>query len=308
MASAARYAIVNIVRERDVIKLLSERLSIGDDCAVIPFRKTHLLLTTDMLHRQTDFPEGMSPYTVGWRAIAVSLSDIAAMGGRPLGVVLALGAPEFDKEFLEELLEGALACCTACKTQLLGGDTDRHGELTIVTTALGEAPKPVLRSGAHIGDLVCVTGDLGRTAVAIQLLKGKEHEQANELLRFTPRLSEGQALAPLASSMIDISDGLARSLYQLGKMSKVGFRIDAMAIPLALEVEELARSQEELFEMGLFFGEDFELLFTLPSGLLLDARRVCQFTVIGQVVPQTEGVRMQIGPESMLLPDRGYEH
>jgi thiamine-monophosphate kinase len=296
------------MRERDVIKLLSGKLPIGDDCAVIPFKKTNLLLTTDMLHQQTDFSEGMTPYTIGWRSVAVSLSDIAAMGGTPLGVVIALGAPEFDKKFLEELLAGALACCQLCKTTLLGGDTDRHRELTLVTTALGEAPKTVARSGARPEELVCVTGELGRTAAALKLLKAKEYEHANELLRFPPRLREGQALAPLASSMIDISDGLARSLYQLGAASNVGFRIDATTMPFALEVEELARDQDEIFEMGLFFGEDFELLFTLPSELLLDARQVCQFTVIGHVVPQTEGMRMQIGPESILLPDRGYEH
>ncbi len=296
------------MRERDVIRLLSGKLPIGDDCAVIPFKKTNLLLTTDMLHRQTDFPEGVTPYTIGWRAVAVSLSDIAAMGGKPLGVVIALGAPEFDKKFLEELLDGALACCDACETKLLGGDTDRHSELTIVTTGLGEAQKPVRRQGAHEEHLVCVTGDLGRTAAALQFFEQKEYDQANQLLQFTPRLSEGQALAPLASSMMDISDGLARSLYQLGEASRVGFRLDATAIPFALEIEELARDQDELLAMGLFFGEDFELLFTLPSELLLDARQVCEFTVIGQVVPQTEGVRMQIGPESILLPDRGYEH
>mgnify|MGYP001773328932 CR=1 FL=1 len=296
------------MRERDVIKFLSERLPIGDDCAVIPFAKTNLLLTTDMLHRHTDFPEGITPYTIGWRAVAVSLSDIAAMGGRPLGVVIALGAPEFEKSFLEELFEGALACCEACKTQLLGGDTDRHSELTLVTTALGEAPKPVLRSGAHLEELVCVTGDLGRTAVALRLLKEKEYDQANELLRFVPRLREGQALAPLASSMIDISDGLARSLYQLAEASGVGFRIDATAIPFALEVEEIARDQDEIFEMGLFFGEDFELLFTLPQEKLFEARKSCEFTIIGRVVAHGEGVTMQLGPERIPLPDRGYEH
>ncbi len=296
------------MRERDVIKFLSAKLPIGDDCAVISLQKTHLLLTTDMLHRQTDFPEGMTPYTMGWRAVAVSLSDIAAMGGKPLGVVIALGAPEFDRKFLEDLLDGALACCGACETKLIGGDTDRHSELTIVTTALGEAQKPVLRSGARVEDLVCVTGDLGRAAAALELLKAKEYEQANELLRFMPRLREGQALAPLASSMIDISDGLARSLYQLGEASQVGFKIDATAVPCALEVEELARTQDEIFEMGLFFGEDFELLFTLPPEKLFEARQVCEFTVIGRVVPKSEGITMQLGPESIALPDRGYEH
>ncbi len=296
------------MRERDVIQFLSGKLSIGDDCAVVPFKKTNLLLTTDMLHRQTDFPEGVTPHTMGWRAVAVSLSDIAAMGGRPLGVVIALGAPEFDKNFLEELLDGALACCQTCETALIGGDTDRHAELTIVTTALGEAQKPVVRSGARPNELVCVTGDLGRTAAALQLLRDGDFEQANALLRFHPRLREGQALAPLASSMIDISDGLARSLYQLAEASSVGFRIDATAIPFALEVEELARDQDEIFEMGLFFGEDFELLFTLPHERLLDARRVCEFTVIGRVMPKKEGITMQLGPERIALPDRGYEH
>jgi thiamine-monophosphate kinase len=296
------------MRERDVIQLLSEKLLIGDDCAVIPFKKTNLLLTTDMLHRQTDFPEGMTPYTIGWRAVAVSLSDIAAMGGKPLGTVIALGVPDFNKEFLEELLAGALACCQVCETTLIGGDTDRHSELTLVTTALGEAKKPVLRRGACTGDLVCVTGDLGRTAAALQFLTQKEYEQANQLLQFTPRLVEGQALAPLASSMMDISDGLARSLYQIAEASEVGFRIDPTAIPFALEVEELARDQDELFEMGLFFGEDFELLFTLPPERLLDARQVCEFTVVGQVVPPKEGVKMQLGSESIVVPNRGYEH
>ncbi len=296
------------MRERDVIKLLRERLPIGDDCAVIPFKKTNLLLTTDMLHRQTDFPEGMTPYTMGWRAIAVSLSDIAAMGGTPLGVVIALGAPQFEQKFLEEFLDGALACCTACQTTLLGGDTDRHSELTVVTTALGEAHKPVRRSGARVEDLVCVTGDLGRTAAALRLLRERAFEQANELLRFLPRLREGHALAHLASSMIDISDGLARSLYLLSEASHVGFRMDATAIPFAIEVEELARDQEELFEMGLFFGEDFELLFTLPPEKLWEARQVCELTVIGRVVPENEGITMQLGPERIPLPDRGYEH
>jgi thiamine-monophosphate kinase len=135
------------MRERDVIQFLSARLPIGDDCAVIPLKKTHLLLTTDMLHRQTDFPEGMTPYTMGWRAVAFSLSDIAAMGGKPLGVVIALGAPQFEQKFLEEFLDGALACCTACQTNLVGGDTDRHSELTVVTTALGEAPEARLARG-----------------------------------------------------------------------------------------------------------------------------------------------------------------
>lgn len=295
------------MRERDVIKLLSEKLAIGDDCAAIPFKKTHLLLTTDMLHRKTDFSEGVTPYTIGWRAVAVSLSDIAAMGGQPLGVVLALGAPQFEKQFIEELLAGAMICCKLSQTTLLGGDTDRHDELTIVTTALGVTEKPARRRGAQIDDVVCVTGDLGRTAVALKFLQERDAEQANELLRFTPRVTEGQALAPLVNSMMDISDGLARSLYQLAEASSVGFHLDAAAIPFALEVEELARNQEEIFEMGLYTGEDFELLCTLPQEHLLEARQACEFTIIGQVVERAE-IKLRLGRDWVVLEDRGYEH
>lgn len=221
---------------------------------------------------------------------------------------MALGAPEFEKSFIEELLAGALACCQLCHTQLVGGDTDRHDELTIVTTALGRAERPASRRGARPDDVVGVTGDLGRTAAALKLLKEGETEQAQELLCFTPRLIEGQKLAPLVSSMMDISDGLARSLYQLGAASAVGFRLDATAIPFALEVEELARDQDELFEMGLYFGEDFELLFTLPQKHLWDARRACEFTIIGQVVSKEQEIKMQLGREWLTIEDRGYEH
>ncbi len=296
------------MRERDVIKLLSERLPIGDDCAVIPFKKANLLLTTDMLHRRTDFPDKTTPYTMGWRAVAVSLSDIAAMGGKPLGVVMALGAPKFEKSFIEELVAGATECCKLCQTGLLGGDTDRHDELTIVTTALGVTDRPTSRRGAQSDDLVCVTGDLGRTAAALKLFTEGKTEQANELLCFLPRLAEGQAIALWASSMMDISDGLARSLYQLGAASAVGFRLDAAAIPFALEIEELACDQEELFELGLYTGEDFELLFTLPQQHLLAARRLCEFTIIGQVVQREKEIKMQLGRDWITLGDRGYEH
>lgn len=296
------------MREREVIKLLSERLPIGDDCAAIPFKKTHLLLTTDMLHRQTDFPDKITPYTMGWRAVAVSLSDIAAMGGKPLGVVMALGAPKFERSFIEGLVAGATACCKLCQTGLLGGDTDRHDELTIVTTTLGTTDRPTSRRGAQRDDLVGVTGDLGRTAAALKLFAEDKAEQANELLCFLPRLEEGQAIALWASSMMDISDGLARSLYQLGEASDVGFHLDATAIPFALEIEELARDQDELFEMGLYFGEDFELLFTLPQKYLLDARRLCEFTIIGQVVPREREIQMQLGSDWLTVEDRGYEH
>jgi thiamine-monophosphate kinase len=296
------------MRERDVLKLLAEKLEIGDDCAVIPFEKTHLLLTTDMLHRRTDFPEGMDAYTIGWRAAAVSLSDIAAMGGAPLALTIALGAPRFERSLIEKIRDGVIDCAGRFGVVHLGGDLDQHPELTLVSSALGEARRPVRRRGARPEELACVTGELGRTAVALELFKRGEPEAANEAMRFTPRIREGRALAPFATSMMDISDGLARSLHQLAEASGVGFKIDAGVLPCSVEAEELARDQDALLEMCLYTGEDYELLFTLPQERLLAAKKACEFVVIGQVVPVSEGVRMKLGTEFVELPDRGYEH
>jgi thiamine-monophosphate kinase len=294
------------MRELEVLRLLVQRLDVGDDCAVIPFEDTSLLLTTDMLHRATDFPQGTAAYTVGWRTAAVSLSDIAAMGGRPLGLVVALGAPEFSKEFIEELLAGLEDCCHLVNGRLLGGDLDHHRELTLVSTALGVAKRPVLRSGAKTGDLICVSGALGRTAAALKLFELTQVDKANELFRFTPRASEGLQLAPYASAMIDISDGLARSLHRLAEASGGGFKIRWEAVPLVREMEELARTASEQHEMGLYTGEDFELLFTLPPERLQTAQSAAPFTVIGEAVPK--GIWLEEEGEIRELEDRGYEH
>jgi thiamine-monophosphate kinase len=294
------------MREREVLKLLATKMEIGDDCSVIPFGKTQLLLTTDMLHHKTDFPEGMDAYTIGWRAVAVSLSDIAAMGGRPLAVTVALGAPTFERFFIEKVRDGMVDCAHAFEVTHFGGDLDQHEELTLVSSALGVAERPVFRKGARVGELVCLTGELGRSAAALAHFGARECEAANELARFMPRVREGQALAPLATSMMDVSDGLARSLYQMAEAGHVGFKIDMGALPFSVEAEELARTQEELFEMCLYTGEDFELLFTLPQATLLDARKACEFVVIGQVT--NEGVQMKLGSDLLQMPDRGYEH
>jgi thiamine-monophosphate kinase len=299
-----------MMRERDVLTHLAKRLpNIGDDCAVLPFESTHLVLTTDMLWERSDLPEGVSPHAIGWRAAAVSLSDIAAIGARPLGVVLALGAPEFERSFLDEMLTGVLDCCRAVGAPYVGGDLSTHTELTLVSSAVGEAAKPVRRSGARVGDLVCLTGALGRTAAALKFFERGESQRANRLFEFTPRVREGLALAPYVTSMIDVSDGLARSLHQLAAAGEVGFRVRYLDLPVVPEVEALARDGSERREMALYWGEDFELLFTLPPERLEAARRGTSFAVIGEVITNLEGVRLE-EPDGRTdeLPDRGYEH
>ncbi|MFO8034703.1 MAG: thiamine-phosphate kinase [Candidatus Bipolaricaulota bacterium] len=262
----------------------------GDDCAVVPWGNTHLLLTLDMLHRTADFPAGTTPYTIGWRSVAVSLSDLAAMGGSPLAVLLGLSVPEFDPAFADELLTGAQDCCRIAGGELAGGDLDSSQELFLSSCALGECPRPVLRKGARPGELVCVTGRLGATAQALHLMENGRMDEGNRLFRFTPRTAEGQKLVGIASSMVDISDGLAHSVHLLADASGVGFRIESKLIPWVAGLRSPA----------LDYGEDFELLYTISE----QDYRAELGMAIGRVT--REGVYLSGPHEDQPLIDRGY--
>ncbi len=158
----------------------------SDDCAVLDLGgEDCLVISTDMLHRTTDFPEGMSPWQMGWMSAAVNFSDIAAMGGKPLGILTAIGMPaETEISFVEELAKGIRACAEFCETTVIGGDIDTHEELTITGTVLGRMKKNQLlrRSGAKPGDLVCVTGYAGSAGAALEVLQSKHRgfEKAGE--------------------------------------------------------------------------------------------------------------------------------
>ena len=290
------------MRETEVLRLIAERVAAaGDDAAILPFRETNLLLTTDMLHRETDFPASTTLRTIGWRSVAVSLSDLAAMGARPLGVLLALADPDLGEELISGILDGALACCEQAGTQLVGGDIDRQHELTLVSTGVGEVDHPVRRDGARVGDLICVTGELGRTAAGLKLFSAREVEEANRLFCFPPRIDWGMKLANVATSMIDISDGLAHSLHLIASQSGVGVSVDWERLPIAGELSRLV-SSEELRDAVLFTGEDYELLFTVPADLISGIDPTVRVTVIGHTTEH--GFLL----DSKQLPDRGYEH
>ena len=156
----------NDIGERELILRISEILGgvENDDCAVIDAGERYLVATTDMLHRDTDFPDIMNPWQMGWMSVAVNLSDIAAMGAEPAGVLIAVGLPpEADLFFIDELFSGFGDCASFYGTRIVGGDTDSHQELTITGTALGFVEKDLVlrRKGARPGDFLCTTGVLG---------------------------------------------------------------------------------------------------------------------------------------------------
>ena len=287
--------------ERTALAVLEEELeAAGDDAAVVDGQ----VLTTDMLHEATDFPPGTTRYTAGWRAVGASLSDVAAMGATASAAVAAYAAPEFDREELLEFVRGARDVCELVSARYVGGDLDDHVEFTVATTALGRTDDPVFRSGGRPGEVVCVTGTLGRSGAALEYFDYGDTARGNELFRFEPRVEAGLALAPHASAMMDSSDGLARSLHQLAEASDCGFEIESDRIPIDDAVFEVTDSEDEALELATTFGEDFELVFTVPEDALEDVREDSPVgtAVLGSVVE--EGVWIDGVP----MADHGYTH
>ncbi|ELY61384.1 thiamine-monophosphate kinase [Natronococcus amylolyticus DSM 10524] len=296
--------------ERAALALLEGELDpVGDDAAVVD----GLIVTTDMLHERTDFPPGTSRYTAGWRSVGASLSDVAAMGAGATAAVAAYAAPEFVEDELLAFVRGARDVCELVDGEYVGGDLDGHEEFTVATTAIGRTDDPVPRSGARPGDVVCVTGTLGRSAAALELFRRGEREtdpdargRANELFRFEPRIAAGRALAPHATAMMDSSDGLARSLHQLTEASDCGFAIDGEAIPVDDAVRSVSETDREALERATTFGEDFELVATVPETALEAVRDAVDvpLSTIGTVLESDDGISLDGEP----LADRGYTH
>ncbi|WP_049935073.1 thiamine-phosphate kinase [Haloplanus natans] len=287
--------------ERSALGRLAERIdAAGDDAAVID----GLVVTTDMLHERTDFPAGTTRYTAGWRTIGASLSDVAAMGASATAAVAAYGAPTFEAEEIAAFVDGASDVCEMTGAEYVGGDLDNHDEFTVAGTVVGRTDHPVYRTGASAGEAVYVTGTLGRTGAAIREFERGNADRGNDLFRFEPRVAAGRQLAPVATAMMDSSDGLARSLHQLAAASDCGFEVEWDRLPVDPSVEAVAADERERRDLSTYFGEDFELVFT-GSAAAVDAVRESVETTITRIGTVTDGgVRADGDP----LPDRGYSH
>jgi thiamine-monophosphate kinase len=290
------------IDEYSALGLLADQLpAAGDDAAVVGEH----VLTTDMLHETTDFPPGTTHYTAGWRAVGASLSDVAAMGAEAVAAVACYGAPAFDADAVDAFTDGARDVCAFVEAEYVGGDLDDHEEFTVASTVLGRTDAPVRRSGADPGEAVCVTGTLGRSAAAVRLFDAGAVDRANDLFRFSPRVVPGLAIGSQASAMIDSSDGLARSLHQVATASDCGIAIES-PLPIDDAVSEVAADDASVRDLGCFYGEDFELVFTVPESALPGLRSTCDVSItrVGTVTEADSGVTLDGDP----LPDRGYTH
>lgn len=267
---------------------------IGDDCAVIPQKDgKDTLVSTDMLVEDIHFlADDISPADLGWKSAAVNISDIAAMGGRPVSTYLSIALPRsIGQEWVMRFIEGYRSISEMFGVTLLGGDTcSSPDKLCISVTVLGECAHggAILRSGAKPGDSICVTGTLGDSAAGLKaILEGRRRDDLVARLidahyHPVPEVEAGLSLAStgIVSSMIDISDGVASDIRHIMEESGVGAKIHTERIPLSEELQKVC----SLFgwdpiSLALEGGEDYHLLFTCPSGSELPVKH----TVIGEI-------------------------
>ncbi len=301
---------------RDVIK------GIGDDCALlnVPDKQT-LAISTDTLVEGIHFLRDIHPSDLGYKALAVNLSDLAAMGADPAWLTLALTLPAVNEEWLKAFSDSLFQLLDYYDMQLIGGDTTR-GPLSMTLGIHGLVPegRALKRTGAKPGDWIYVTGTLGDSAAGLALLQHHfriDDPAIHEVLikrhlRPVPRILQGQALRDLASSAIDISDGLISDLRHLLQASRVGARVNTEALPLSPALLE-GFGRPQAVRWALSGGEDYELCFTVPEvnrgalAVALDHLGV-GYHCIGQIAPEGEGLKVLENGKPATVDLKGYDH
>ncbi|MFC1712964.1 thiamine-phosphate kinase [Candidatus Poribacteria bacterium] len=325
--------LIKDIGEFDLIKRMSAGLEstgrpviagIGDDSAVLPAAEGTLqLVTTDMLvenvHFRLDFAE---PFQIGWRSLAVNISDIAAMGGEPTYAFVSIGLPrETTVEFVDELYSGMQKIATEYSVDIVGGDTVSAPQIVINIALLGEveAENLLLRSGAKEGDALAITGNLGGSEAGLTILKDDlQLEGIKKHLMPVPRVQEGRLLAKsgYVTSMIDISDGLASETHHICEASGTGAELCMNSIPLSDNVRQVAKNAgRKPYDLALYGGEDYELLFTCQSDkvsfLAENMLKVCgiPLTTVGKIVERSRSITIEdVSGNIISLRPRGYDH
>jgi len=305
------FDLIELIRTRCSVARTDVRLGIGDDAALLlPPAGHELAVSTDTLVAGVHFPLGTSARDLGWKALAVNLSDLAAMGATPAWALLSLTLPESAREFVDGFAQGFAELAAQHGVALVGGDTTR-GPLAVGVTVHGFVPpgRALRRDGARAGDLVFVTGTLGDAAAGLRCLDRADVRAAalfnappdtrevlvGRLNRPTPRIAAGSALRELASACIDVSDGLLADLGHVAARSGVGIELDADSLPASSALLALFERDERLL-LQAAGGDDYELAFCVPPTRAGDVQRDLArigggATRIGRVV---EGERVRV--------------
>jgi len=320
------FDLIAVIRDRCAVAREDVRLGIGDDAALLAMPAGHILaVSTDTLVAGVHFPKSTRAFDIGWKSLAVNLSDLAAMGATPAWATLALTLPDADAQWVGQFADGFAALAGEFKLALVGGDTTR-GPLSVTVTVHGFVPDgaALLRSGARAGDGVYVTGTLGDAAAGLRILAQGEGAPGNDrpttsrttlierLDRPTPRVAQGLALRGRASACIDISDGLVADLGHVCAASGVGAEIDVESLPASSALFGLCDAPTR-HALQLAGGDDYELCFTAAdaeaASLLGDlARGGCGATRVGRIVAG-HGVNIRdAGGNPVAVMRPGWEH
>jgi len=314
------FSLIDRIRERTAQARDDVHLGIGDDAALVAVPSgQELAVAIDTLVEGVHFPLGTLASDVGWKSLAVNLSDLAAMSATPAWALLAMTLPKGDSDFIDGFATGFAQLAQPYRLALVGGDTTR-GPLTISVAVHGFVPhgKALTRAGAKPGDVIFVTGTLGDAAAGLQLLQGQRNNDARahflveRLNRPTPRVAAGLALRGHATACIDVSDGLLADLGHLCKASGVGAEVDASLLPRSSALLDLFDDTTSR-DFALSGGDDYELCFTVSSQHTATvqadlARLGCGATKIGRIVEGGDiGVRGADG-NALEQHHRGWDH
>lgn len=300
----------------------STDLGVGDDAALIQISAGHqLAISADMLVAGTHFLEGCPAYFVGWKSLAVNISDMAAMSAKPKWATLAIALPKADEAWLAEFSRGFFACADEFGVSLIGGDTTR-GPLNISVQIMGEVPmgKALRRDGAKVADEIWVSGTLGEAALGLAQLQNKLSENTlsnaekkiciDALQVPQPRVALGLALQGIANSAIDISDGLLADLGHILERSNLGANLYWVNIPqVSVKGIEITKLQS----LCLAGGDDYELCFTAPKAqhdaiLAIGEKLNLQLSAIGETKQQTNLNVYDKNHQTIELKSTGYDH
>lgn len=309
-----KYFKSRIISRKDVT------IGIGDDAAVTSVPPgMQLVSAVDTMVSGVHFPEDTSAYAIGYKSLAVNLSDLAAMGADPAWATIALTLPFADEEWVSQFCDGFFMLADRYDVALIGGDTTR-GPLTISVQVMGLIPneKSVTRGGANVGDIVCVSGNLGDAAAALYCLGRKDEidvsQEIDEVIikleRPTPRVELGIKLRNIATAAIDVSDGLVADLNHILDASGVGATLYQEKIPVSEQCKSI--SSEQFFQWALHGGDDYELCFTVAERDKNKIQDICRqlsidVSFVG-VIEQQKGIRLLDKNVYTDLFPLGYQH
>ncbi len=296
------------MKEKEIIDFLKKNfkskkafIGIGDDCAVIEYSKNYyLILTTDVLVENVHFEKGKFTWTqIGKKAMAVNLSDIAAMGGIPEFALVSLGLPESNFKIIKELAEGIKEMCKKYKFEIIGGNLTKSKEIFIDVFMVGIVEKKYLktRKGTKSGDLIYVTGSLGASQIKKQF-------------NLEPRIFEVREIVKKykVNSMIDISDGLSSDLIKLCEVNKLGFKLYLENLPVSEEAKKISKDKFEEILHVLNDGEDYEILFTAGREEKIPEKiGKIKITKIGEMTGKREFIGI-LEDKIIEIKDKGFSH